>query len=104
MDDRRCAAMLHSSRPDHILKRATSRVHVETVLIQNLCGEQIVVGFLDECVLRSLKSVSFSGGDPFPTRGKWSAAGLEVPEISEPGKSSLGYETRRDAHFARHLI
>src|SRR5678816_3914491 len=91
-------------RPDHILQRATSRIHVETVVIQNLCREQIVMRLLYECVLRSLECVFFSSSDTFPARGKWRATGFEILKISKPGKSALRYETSRHSHFACHLI
>ena len=85
--------MLDGGGPDHVLKRTTSRVHIETIILQYLRGQLIIMGFLDERVLRSLKSVSLSGGNPFlpPTCG-WveaSKSATSIPNFIKEAESPL---------------
>src|SRR6202008_3525157 len=101
----RCrTTMLDRTRPNHILKSATSGVYIQSVFVQYLGGQQIVMRFLDEGMLYSLKSVGLSARDAFPTGSEWGCAVLQVLKIGQPGKSRLCDKTSRHTHLARHLI
>src|SRR4051794_39776413 len=96
--------MLHRCGPDHILQSTTSRVHIESVVIQDLRGEQIVVSLLDVLVLCFLKRISLIGSDAFPTGSERCGPGAEVLEIRQPDEADLRDETRYRAGLSGHLI
>src|ERR1044072_6889831 len=96
--------MLNGSGPDDVLERTRSRVHVETIFLQYLRGQLIVMRFLDECVLRSLKGFLLGGSNPFPAGGKRRTARFQALKIGEPGKARLTDKTSRHTLLARHLI
>src|SRR6185437_14943818 len=104
MHHRRCATMLHGGGPHDVLQRTRSSVHVETVVVQDFCGEQIVVCLLNIFVLAFLKCVCFVGGDSLPARGELGGAGGEILKICKPWEPRLRYEFLWHAHLRRHLI
>src|ERR1044072_728137 len=82
----------------------TATVHIDVVIADYLCDEQIVVGLLDEVMLRFLKCVRFILGDPLPTGCECGSACDEVLKITEPGETRLLDETCCHAEFGGHLI